>query len=209
MLDINDLNFEGYDFTIKSTAPWVIILHNFLSEQEISSLLQTSEKRFKRSFVVGPRDAVTVNDGRTSTSCMFTKGETWVLDAIESRVAKLTSVPKSHMEPFQLVKYECLQEYSPHFDWFDVREEYARKEVMEKGQRCLTILVYLVEPVSGGGTLFPRMNLEVPPTKGTAVLWFNTDKHGTEDERTEHAGLPVDQGTKVAMNIWVRNKEYK
>lgn len=205
---INDLNLNDYKFTVLRTEPWVILIHNFLSDDEVESLLRTSEGRFKRSYVVGSENATAINDKRTSTSCMFAKSETAVLAAIEDRVAKITGMPKENMEPYQLVKYEHAQEYASHFDWFNTREPYAREEVERRGQRCLTILAYLMEPLSGGDTFFPRIKLYVPPVKKSAVLWFNTDKNGKEDELTEHGGMPVFNGTKVAMNIWIRDKEY-
>ena len=207
--DMHELNLNDFRYTILKTEPLVIHIHNFLSNDEIQSLLKSSENRFKRSFVVGSSDATSINDKRTSTSCMFTKSETDTLKSLEERVARITGVSKENMEPFQLVKYEHAQQYASHFDWFNTNEPYAKEEVEKRGQRCLTILAYLVEPLSGGDTFFPRISLYVPPVKGSAILWFNTDKNGVEDELTEHGGMPVNEGTKVAMNIWVRTKPYK
>lgn len=208
MLDINSIDLSNYKFTVKSTEPWIIIIHNFLSDQEIDSLIKSSENRFKRSFVVGHDDSHSIHDKRTSSTCMFTKSETTVLASLENRVARITKLDVNYQEPFQLVKYEINQQYAPHFDFFDVSEPYANNEVILHGQRCMTILAYLTEPISGGSTFFPHASLHVSPKKGSAVLWFNTDKEGNVDKRTEHGGMPVLSGTKIAMNIWIRDKHY-
>lgn len=42
------------------------------------------------------------------------------------------------------------------------------------------------------------------PIKGNALFWMNLHADGTGDKRTMHAGLPVGEGLKTAMNIWPR-----
>ncbi|KAK4193195.1 hypothetical protein QBC35DRAFT_99153 [Podospora australis] len=42
------------------------------------------------------------------------------------------------------------------------------------------------------------------PVAGNAVFWINLHPNGTGDERTNHAGLPLESGRKTAMNIWPR-----
>ncbi|ETS79442.1 hypothetical protein PFICI_09295 [Pestalotiopsis fici W106-1] len=49
----------------------------------------------------------------------------------------------------------------------------------------------------GGGIAFK-------PVRGNAVFWVNLHANGTGDERTMHAGLPLGDGLKTAMNIWPR-----
>ncbi|CAK7203873.1 hypothetical protein SEUCBS139899_006623 [Sporothrix eucalyptigena] len=43
------------------------------------------------------------------------------------------------------------------------------------------------------------------PMAGNALFWINLFANGTGDGRTLHAGLPVGEGTKTAMNIWPRS----
>ncbi|KAK3694478.1 hypothetical protein B0T22DRAFT_72080 [Podospora appendiculata] len=42
------------------------------------------------------------------------------------------------------------------------------------------------------------------PVKGNALFWVNLHPNGTGDPRTIHAGLPLKEGEKIAMNIWPR-----
>jgi len=42
------------------------------------------------------------------------------------------------------------------------------------------------------------------PRKGSGLFWVNLHESGFGDERVKHAALPVDQGQKVGMNIWVK-----
>lgn len=40
------------------------------------------------------------------------------------------------------------------------------------------------------------------PIAGNAIFWVNLHANRTGDERNIHAGLPVIEGEKIAMNIW-------
>ncbi|KAL0475168.1 hypothetical protein QR685DRAFT_37601 [Neurospora intermedia] len=42
------------------------------------------------------------------------------------------------------------------------------------------------------------------PVAGNAIFWVNLHANGTGDERTNYAGLPLEDGLKTAMNIWPR-----
>lgn len=205
---LGNIDLRGFDFTIKCSDPFVAVVENFLSEGEINFLLSAAKDRYKRSLVVGNDDMETVHSNRTSSSCMFSKSENPVLTYVQDKVARISGQHVDCQEPFQLVKYDKEEKYSPHFDFFDENTPAGKKEVYARGQRWMTILAYLQEPEGGGTTYFPNLDLHIAPKRGTAVLWFNMDKNGDADDRTQHGGTPVEKGTKVAMNIWVRTKKY-
>jgi prolyl 4-hydroxylase len=46
--------------------------------------------------------------------------------------------------------------------------------------------------------------LAFTPIEGNALFWVNLSPDGTGDKRVVHAGLPVEKGWKVGMNIWPR-----
>lgn len=52
--------------------------------------------------------------------------------------------------------------------------------------------------VEGGGD----QGVIFRPIAGNAIFWENLRKDGTGYEETWHAGLPVESGTKVGLNIW-------
>jgi prolyl 4-hydroxylase len=82
-------------------------------------------------------------------------------------------------------------------------------------------MVYLHAECTGGGTNFPRLpmpkskewcrllecdgdreGITFKPVKGSAVYWENFKSDGSGYEETWHAGLPVESGVKVGLNIW-------
>lgn len=42
------------------------------------------------------------------------------------------------------------------------------------------------------------------PRRGSGVFWINLQESGLGDPRVRHAGLPVQEGQKTGMNIWVK-----
>lgn len=74
------------------------------------------------------------------------------------------------------------------------------------------MLVFLNDVVEGGHTAFPRLDLEVIPRFGDAVVWSNVkldeESNGSllmvVDEDMVHAGSPpAREGIeKYAMNVW-------
>lgn len=47
-------------------------------------------------------------------------------------------------------------------------------------------------------------SLAIRPVAGNAVFWVNMKEKATGHEKTLHAGMPVNEGTKVGLNIWSR-----
>ena len=70
----------------------------------------------------------------------------------------------------------------------------------------MTILAYINDDMTGGGTSFPKLKLRVQPVKDAAVMWYNVGLNDIEDHRTLHGGDPVEFGEKFAINIWQRRK---
>jgi prolyl 4-hydroxylase len=205
MLKVGDLNLTAFDCTLLNDNPIVIRVHEFMSAQEISDLLCQSEGKWSTSKVVAPSGART-DSVRTSDSCWFEKGCSALVASIEQRVSVITGKDTRFQEPLQLVRYYNNQHYAAHHDYFNEQEACGREEVQKRGQRSLTMVVYLLDPASGGCTDFPRLHMAVKPEAGTALLFMNTDDEGDVNPQTEHAGQAVTAGTKIAMNVWVRTK---
>ncbi len=100
--------------------------------------------------------------------------------------------------------------------------------------RVASFFVYLEDACTGGMTEFPDLKFHASnksgefwderitfgrstgdktdegagiafkPRKGSGVFWVNLQESGLGDDRVRHAALPVEEGTKVGMNIWVK-----
>ncbi|KAH6676426.1 hypothetical protein B0J14DRAFT_354084 [Halenospora varia] len=133
----------------------------------------------------------------------------------------------------QLVKYNKGEKFDEHYDWFSTPQPLPKHRGLYYN-RVASFFVYLdTSPdLLGGETWFPKLEIPAPfsnsnengnrtfgdekwtrnveggvnfkARKGSAVFWVNLHANGTGDRRTVHAGLGVERGMKVAMNIWPR-----
>jgi prolyl 4-hydroxylase len=116
-------------------------------------------------------------------------------------------------EALQLVHYDPGQEYTAHHDF-----GYAKFEDSENTQptRFATLLFYLNdEGLVGGATSFPRYlnaesfeDLKVVPKKGKAILFYSQLPDGNMDDLSHHAALPVREGEKWLINLWLWDPKY-
>lgn len=128
-------------------------------------------------------------------------------------VSHMSGLPPHYMENLQVVRYLPGQEFQVHTDHLDSFND------MERRGRLATCLFYLQSPTRGGATHFPEVNVQVVPTQGSALFFWNTvEKPGCPDyqenmflhadERVRHAGLPVMEGEKWICNRWVHPVDY-
>lgn len=124
--------------------------------------------------------------------------------AVHARAVNLTGVPVANAEFFQVVRYRPGQFYRVHHDQNTPADSLS-------GVRLLTFFVYLREPEAGGHTSFPRLGLQIPPRRGTALLWPNVrdDDLTSSDMRTEHAGEPPLTGDKYSANLWLHQFDFR
>jgi prolyl 4-hydroxylase len=63
-------------------------------------------------------------------------------------------------------------------------------------------------PEAGGETFFPRLDLKIPPRRGSLVVWNNLDEHGAPNEFSLHQGMPVRAGVKYVFTKWYRERPW-
>jgi len=188
------------------SRPSVYVIRDFLSPAEVEHLLGISRGRGERSRVKSSDGTSVVSPIRTSTSATLQAHEDEVVTAVERRAADLVGLPVSHVEDLQVVDYDPGQYYRPHQDAFAARSNTVKRH----GNRRYTILAYLStqeHPGAGGETKFTRIGLKVPPQAGTAILWDNLKKNSLDsDPMSMHTALPLKEGHKTAVNIWLRTR---
>ncbi len=114
-----------------------------------------------------------------------------------------------------------------HNDWFRPEEPGYADKMLGGGQRRISIFIYLQQPTAGGCTWFPHLGargVAFAPVVGNGVMWcaalsfaprpcrrlsvtlfrYNMTNDNDVDDRVLHAGLPVIEGEKWGMNIWIR-----
>lgn len=189
--------------------PRMAFVSGFLSEAECEHIIQLG----RSGGELHPSRVVNYEGGkgelspyRSSESCRVSAGKDRVVMRAVQRAAYLTGLSPAHAEAVQVVHYEPGGQYRPHYDYFSPADaNYARK-CSEQGNRLISFFVYLSTCAGGGRTYFPKLRVGFEPQPGSAVCWYNLDRHGNMDDRTLHAGEPVTVGDKWGMNIWLRER---
>lgn len=197
---------SSFSAKVLSKDPWLVVIDNFLSDDEVSALtqrvLQLCEGRWKSSSSFAGAGSASCGHMRSSTQCWGTSSaflEDAVVGRIRERISLVTGTPVSHAEPLQVVRYEEQQRYRKHHD-------HIGGDATPTGARFLTFFVYLNTPEGGGATHFNDLNISVQALKGRAVLWPNVMDQRPElpELRTHHEATPITTGFKLGMNAWIR-----
>ena len=187
--------------------PRLAHLRGFLSHAEAAHIISLARTSLKPSRVVNHSlggDRAVRSVARSSSSCKISASHDLVVRRAVQRAAYLTGLAPQHAEAVQVVHYLPGQEYRPHFDWFTPDDSRFEERTRTQGNRLVSVFVYLTHCQAGGATAFPMLGKSFAPEEGCALCWYNLKRSGEPDERTLHAGEPVERGEKWGMNIWLR-----
>lgn len=202
-----DVGDRCVDVIVSLARPRLVVLGNLLAASECDTLIESARPRLSRSLTVQTRSSgEAINPDRTSQGMFFQRGETDVIARIEARMARLLNWPVQNGEGLQVLRYGPGAQYKPHYDYFDPREPGTASMVRRGGQRLATLVVYLNEPVRGGATTFPDIDLHVLPQRGHAVFFSYDRPHPST--KTLHGGAPVLEGEKWVATKWLREREF-
>lgn len=176
-----------------SDRPDVRIFRSAFTPAECDFLMVLAEPTYERSLVImdgrDVPDPIRTSDGSTIH---------WLIEdpathSINRRIAALSETSVEQGEPLHILRYRPGQQYHPHHDWLP-----------PPNRRVMTTLIYLNEGYDGGETLFAKTGLKVRGRRGDALIFTSALSNGDLDPLSEHAGLPVTNGTKYLASRWIR-----
>lgn len=189
--------------------PQLLYVDGLLDDAECDALVLLARDSLLPSTVVDDLSGANRPDPqRSSRGCVFARGHTALIAALEQRIARLLAWPVSHGEGLQVLCYPPGAEYRAHMDWFDPAKPGGALQLQRGGQRVGSLVIYLTEPEAGGGTRFPQVGLELRPRRGAAVYFANVDAQGRPDPASLHGGLPVLKGVKFIATKWLRERPF-
>jgi prolyl 4-hydroxylase len=211
-------------------------IENVLTNEECDLLINDSKDKLEQSKVMSVDkngDALNKVDKNSRTSW-----QTWLpkykYKQITNNITNLVNkylknkINSAQFEDIQVARYKPGQEYKHHYDICDPDNAYSEHLEHCKADykkfnsvRYITIILYLNDGFNGGETRFTKLNKNIKPKKGKALIFFNcnlndeTDKTGKCNMiiNSEHSGMPVDNPNKKNQidekwiaNIWIRTK---
>jgi len=186
--------------------PKILIFHDVLSDDEIATIKQLAQPRFKRATVQN------MQTGELETAPYRISKSAWLLEHehkhiadVCRRVEDMTGLTMETAEDLQVVNYGIGGHYEPHYDFARKEEKNAFKS-LGTGNRIATVLFYMSDVAQGGATVFTNIKAAVWPKKGTAAFWYNLHDSGDGDTLTRHAACPVLAGSKWVSNKWIHER---
>lgn len=206
--DLKTKDGQVMHVSMRCDTPDIVLIDNFMSEKECDELCELSKGSLTKSEVVDDKtgDGVEHQD-RTSQGTYFTLGQNSLVEKIEARINEITGIPVINGEGIQILNYIDGGEYKPHFDYFPDNEG-GQTNMSQGGQRIITVIMYLNDVNAGGATIFPELNLNIYPKKGSAVYFSYFNAAGQIDPLTLHGGAPVIEGEKWIATKWLRENAY-
>jgi prolyl 4-hydroxylase len=182
-----------------SDSPSVDLLPRLFSSGECDYLLKLAEPGYAPSMVYDAQRRLVRDPIRTSdASTIHWQIEDPAVHALNRRLAAATGTGAEQGEALQILRYRPGQQYRSHFDFVQRSDN----------QRSRTALVYLNDDYEGGETCFVKADLKVKGRKGDALLFVNALPDGNVDPMSQHAGLPVERGTKLLASRWIRDHKW-
>ncbi|XP_017144489.1 prolyl 4-hydroxylase subunit alpha-2-like isoform X1 [Drosophila miranda] len=182
---------------IFSHDPYVGIYHDVLYDTEMQGLIDSTRRRMSRSMVQYEIRQIEISEQRTSKEAPFTeKNDPQLLKRIYDRLKDMTGCDMLRSEHLSILLYDQGGHHDPHVDYHDLYWHPQEYEYHPFGDRQASVVFYLNDVEDGGETVFPKLQLVIPPTKGSALMWHNLRPWGEGDPRTQHASCPVLSGYK-------------
>lgn len=194
--------------SMRLSTPDIVLLDNFMTHAECDEVCEYAKNSLTKSTVIDDVTGIGIShEHRSSQGTHFTLGQNALVQKLEARICEITGMPVVNGEGIQILSYAHGGEYRPHFDYF-ADSEGGRANMVQGGQRIITIIMYLSDVAAGGATIFPEINLSIYPKKGSALYFSYFNSLQQVDSRTLHGGAPVISGEKWIATKWIREREY-
>ncbi|KAL6530082.1 putative prolyl 4-hydroxylase 9 [Orobanche minor] len=219
--DSGEESMETIPFQILSWNPRALYFPNFATAEQCQSIIEMAKARLKPSaLALRPGETANNTEGIRTSSGMFmsaSEDKTGLLAQIDAKISKVTMIPWTHGESYNVLRYEIGQRYQSHYDAFNPAE-YGP----QKSQRVASFLLYLSDVKEGGETMFPFENgenmddsydfrkcigLKVKPRRGSGLLFYSLFPNGTIDPTSLHGSCPVIKGEKWVATKWIRDQD--
>ncbi|CAK0811076.1 unnamed protein product [Prorocentrum cordatum] len=213
-----------------SLTPAVFEIDNFLLPDESEHIMQRVRHTIQKSPVAmkdaDQAKAKAAKDFRTSSQEFLPTSGDDILAAVDERVQMLTRIPITHAEHIQVLRYNQMEHYSAHHDFFDPADYANNKNIcimnmIQNGatNRMATVFFYLTNVTRGGETNFPRAGgLPQPhdffdcsrgysswPMANKVIIFYSMLPDGSMDKNSLHGGCDVLEGQKWSANFWLWN----
>ncbi|XP_039232139.1 prolyl 4-hydroxylase subunit alpha-1 isoform X2 [Drosophila yakuba] len=169
--------------------PFVGLFHDAISPAEQEDLLRLTETRLEHR----KKDSYSVEAN------VDTNGSDHVR-RIHQRIEDITGFDLEDSEPLTVSNYGIGGQESIHLDCEQPKHFIGH---FTEEYRSASVLLYLSDVQMGGYASFPDLGFGFKPSRGSALVWHNTDSAGNCDTRSLQATCPVLLGNQWVARKWI------
>jgi prolyl 4-hydroxylase len=189
-----------------ASAP-IAIFRGVLQREFCEYVMGLASPGLQRAEVHDDHKGLRVHEMRTNSAMRFSIASTDVIvRLIEQQIAALSGLPLENQEDMNVLRYRPGETYEPHFDFFDPQVERFHSQLESRGQRVMTVLIYLTEDYEGGHTEFELLDYRFKGSRGDALRFGNVDVNGEPHRQMLHTGLPPTSGEKWIISKWIHDR---
>jgi prolyl 4-hydroxylase len=207
-IDLNRWHTPSVGATL-SDSPLVRLFADFATADVCRWLIDRARGRLSRAPVYDAfKREETISHERTNTWALFDVNHADLVSVlVQAHMCANTGLAFRQLEPLAVLHYDVGEQSKEHFDFIDPRTPHHRQEVMEKGQRIVTFLIYLNDDYEGGCTELIDLGIAHKGRLGEGLFFVNALTNGEPDTRTLHAGRPPTSGEKWVVSQFIRNRQ--
>ncbi|XP_044507841.1 probable prolyl 4-hydroxylase 9 isoform X2 [Mangifera indica] len=192
-------SLHSIPYQVLSWQPRALYFPNFATAEQCQNIIEMAKSRLKPSTLALRKGetAESTKGTRTSSGTFITAYEdkSGTLNFIEEKIARVTMIPKTHGEAFNVLQYEIGQKYDSHYDAFNPAE-YGPQKSQRNGSKITWSYDYK-----------KCIGLKVKPRRGDGLLFYSLFPNGTIDRTSLHGSCPVIRGQKWVATKWIRDQE--
>jgi hypothetical protein len=188
--------------------PAVRSFPEFTEDSVCAWLIERARGNLKRALVYDPAYGGDIADHmRTNTAAGFDLMTADLVQvALQHRIAASVGLPIDNMEGPTVLHYDVGEQITNHYDFLNPGSPNYKDEIIRRGERIITFLVYLNDDYEGGETQFPKLGIRHKGQRREGLLFVNALPSGPPDLRMVHAGTPPTSGEKWIVSQFIRNR---
>ncbi|OWM79173.1 hypothetical protein CDL15_Pgr003344 [Punica granatum] len=216
-------------FQVLSWKPRALYFPNFATAEQCQAIVKMAKAHLKPSLLALREGETTENtEGiRTRHACyscfslrigLFSgtfisasEDQTGTLDYIERKIARVTMIPRTHGEAFNILRYKVGQKYDSHYDAFNPAEygpqSSQRIASLNRGGDFDVLTPQNGLKINPGFSYKKCTGLKVKPRRGDGLLFYSVFPNGTIDQSSLHGSCPVIKGEKWVATKWLNDQE--
>jgi prolyl 4-hydroxylase len=201
------------NYTLLNDTPLIKKWNNFLSKEECHELIEYGKDCLIPGRVINNDGDNVINYAHRHASISHTNNTkaSLVFDSLPDRISEYIGMDKSRFERCSITHYAIGQHFNTHPDYFisldtEIHKKATHQRCKMGGNRVSTVILYLNDVVKGGETYFPWLNLKIKAEQGIMVQFDYGYENIMNNVHSEHAGMPVLEGEKWIITVWVREQ---